>query len=82
MKFRIFSLSEKLYKTVTSIITIGVTIGCFLYYNKLDDKSDTFVIATVYAAFLFIVGLYLSYMSNNISNKLIERKNEYIMLRR
>lgn len=82
MKFKIFSLSEKLYGIVTSIITIGVTIGCFLYYNKLDDKGDTFVIATVYAAFLFIVGLYLSYMSNNISNKLYERKNDYIMLRR
>lgn len=82
MKFKIFSLSEKWYRIVTAIITIGVTIGCFLYYNKLDDKSDTFVIATVYAAFLFIVGLYLSYMSNYISNKLYERKNEYIMLRR
>ncbi|BCJ95056.1 hypothetical protein acsn021_26250 [Anaerocolumna cellulosilytica] len=82
MKFKIFSLSEKLYRMVTALVTIGVTIGCFVYYNKLDDKGDTFVIATVYAAFLFIVGLYLSYMSNSISNKLYERKNEYIMLRR
>lgn len=82
MRFKIFSLSEKWYRIVTVIITIGVTAGCFVYYNKLDDKGDTFVIATVYAAFLFIVGLYLSYMSNSISNKLYERKNEYIMLRR
>lgn len=82
MKFKIFSLSEKWYRIVTSIITIVVTIGCFQYYNKLDDKGDTFIIATIYAAFLFIVGLYLSYMSNNISNKLYERKNEYIMLKR
>jgi len=82
MKFRIFSLSEKWYKIVTSIITIGITIWCFLYYHKLEDKANTFVIGTIYAAFLFIVGLYLSYKSNNISNKLYERKNEYIMLKR
>lgn len=82
MKFRIFSLSEKWYKIVTSIITIGITLWCFLYYHKLEDKANTFVIGTIYAAFLFIAGLYLSYESNNISNKLYERKNEYIMLKR
>lgn len=82
MKFRIFSLSEKLYKIISAIATILVTIGCFLYYNSLDDKTNTFVVATAYAAFLFIVGLYLSYMSNSISNKLYERKNVYIMLKR
>lgn len=82
MKFKIFSLLEKCYKIVTAIVVIGATIGCFMYYDRLDDKSDTFIIATVYAAFLFIVGLFLSFMSNSISNKLYERKNEYIMLKR
>ncbi len=82
MKFKIFGLSEKYYKIVTAIVTIVVTLGCFVYYDGLDDKGNTFVVATLYAAFLFIVGLYLSYMSNCISNKLYERKNEYIMLRR
>ena len=82
MKFKIFGLSEKYYKIVTAIVTIVVTMGCFVYYDGLDDKGNTFVVATLYAAFLFIVGLYLSYMSNCISNKLYERKNEYIMLRR
>lgn len=82
MKFKIFGLSEKYYKIVTAIVTIVVTMGCFVYYAGLDDKGSTFVVATLYAAFLFIVGLYLSYMSNCISNKLYERKNEYIMLRR
>lgn len=82
MKFNIFSLSERCYKVVAAIITIGVTVGCFVYYYKLDDKSNTFIVATMYAAYLFIVGLYLSYMSNNISNKLYERKNDYIMLKR
>lgn len=82
MKFKIFALSEKYYKIVTAIFTIVVTLGCFVYYDGLDDKGNTFVVATLYAAFLFIVGLYLSYMSNCISNKLYERKNEYIMLRR
>lgn len=82
MKFKIFGLSEKYYKIVTAIVTIVVTMGCFVYYAGLDDKGNTFVVATLYAAFLFIVGLYLSYMSNCISNKLYERKNEYIMLRR
>lgn len=82
MKFNIFRFSERCYKVVTAIITIGVTVGCFVYYYQLEDKGNTFVVATVYAAFLFIVGLYLSYMSNSISNKLYERKNEYIMLKR
>lgn len=82
MKFYIFSWSEKYYKFVTAIITIAVTIGCFVYYNNLVNKSDTFVMATTYAAFLFIVGLYVSYKTNNISNKLYERKNEYITLKR
>lgn len=82
MKFKIFGLSEKYYKIVTAIVTTVVTMGCFVYYDGLDDKGNTFVVATLYAAFLFIVGLYLSYMSNCISNKLYERKNEYIMLRR
>lgn len=82
MKFKIFGLSEKYYKIVTAIVTIVVTLGCFVYYDGLDDKGNTFVVATLYAAFLFIVGLYLSYMTNCISNKLYERKNEYIMLRR
>ena len=82
MKFKIFGLSEKYYKIVTAIVTIVVTMGCFVYYAGLDDKGNTFVVATLYAAFLFIDGLYLSYMSNCISNKLYERKNEYIMLRR
>lgn len=82
MKFKIFGLSEKYYKIVTAIVTTVVTMGCFVYYDGLDDKGNTFVVATLYAAFLFIVGLYLSYMTNCISNKLYERKNEYIMLRR
>lgn len=82
MKFKIFSLSEISYKIVAGIVTIGATIGCLVYYNKLENKGDTFVIATVYAAFLFIVGLYLSYMSNSISDKLYQRRDEYIMLTR
>lgn len=82
MKFNIFGFSERYYKAVTAFITIGVTIGCLVYYYHLEDKSNTFVAATVYAAFLFIVGLYLSSMTNNISNKLYERKNAYIMLKR
>ncbi|MDD3138686.1 MAG: hypothetical protein PHX08_06920 [Lachnospiraceae bacterium] len=82
MKFNIFGFFEKHYKSITAIITIGVTIGCFAYYYNLEDKSDTFIIATAYAAFLFIAGLYLSYMSNSISGKLYQRRNEYIMLTR
>lgn len=82
MKFTIFGFSEKYYKIITAFITIGVTIGCFIYYFGLQDKGDTFIIATVYAAFLFVVGLYLSYMSNSIITKMYQRRNEYIMLTR
>ena len=52
MKFKIFGLSEKYYKIVTAIVTIVVTLGCFVYYDGLDDKGNTFVVATLYAAFL------------------------------
>ncbi|WP_302416850.1 hypothetical protein [Blautia marasmi] len=60
MKFKIFSVFEKWYKIYIAIITVGVTAGCFAYYNRLNDKGDTFIMATAYAAFLFVVGLYLS----------------------
>jgi len=80
MKFNIFSLSERYYRIVTGIITISVTIGCFIYYYNIKDKSNTFIMATLYAAFLFIIGLYISYKSNSISNKLYERKSSYITL--
>ncbi len=69
MKFKIFGFVEKSYKIITAFIIMAVSIGCFAYYYNLEDKSDTFIIATVYAAFLFIAGLYLSYMSNSISGK-------------
>lgn len=82
MKFYIFRFWEKYYKVITAIVTIVVTIGCFVYYYNLDNKSDTFIIATVYAGFLFIVGIYLSYMSNSALSKLFQRRNEYIMLTR
>lgn len=82
MKFKIFGFVEKSYKVITAFIIMAVSIGCFVYYYNLEDKSDTFIIATVYAAFLFIAGLYLSYMSNSISGKLYQRRNEYIMLKR
>lgn len=75
MKFKIFGLSEKYYKIVTAIVTIVVTLGCFVYYDGLDDKGNTFVVATLYAAFLFIVGLYLSYMSNCISNGMPQQRS-------
>lgn len=82
MKFNIFSLSEKYYKIVTMIIVVVVTISCFVYYYSLDDKSDTFIVSTLYATFTFIVGLYLSYKSSTINDKIYERKSCYITLLR
>lgn len=82
MKFKIFSIYELMYKTVTYIIVMGVTIAAICYYFSLGDKSDTFIVATLYAMFLFIVGLYLSYMDKKIGDKIYERRSIYLNLLR
>jgi len=80
MKFKIFSLFEIVYKTIIYLIVIIGTVAIISYYFFLEDKSDTFIVATLYATFLFIVGLYLSFMDKKIDDKIYERKDYYLTL--
>lgn len=80
MKFKIFSIYEITYKAFVYFVVAGITILSIYYYFSLEDKSDTFIAATLYAMFLFVVGLYLSYMDKKIGDKIYERKTIYMNL--
>lgn len=82
MNFRIFKIWEIIYKKVI-ITLIGVfTIWGIDWYLNLNDKSDTFIISTLYALFLFLIGIYINYMEDKIDDKFYERKDYYLVLLR
>lgn len=80
MKFNIFSIYEKIYKVLIYFIVGVVTVGDVFYYFSLNDKSDTFIVSILYAMFLFVVGLHLSYMDKKIGDKIYNRRNTYVNL--
>lgn len=80
MKFKIFGIYEVVYKIATYLIVTCVTIAAIYYYFYTKDKNNTFIVATLYATFLFIVGIYLSNMEKKIENKIYERINAYVNL--
>lgn len=82
MKFKVFSIYEIIYKAIVYFIVISITVASIYYYFSLNDKSDTFIAATLYAMFLFVVGLYLSYMDKKVSDKIYDRRSTYVNLRR
>ena len=80
MKFEIFSLYEKYYKKVTYFIVLVATAGIIYYYICLAEQADTFIPGILYATFLFVVGVYLSNLSQRIDGRIYERKEYYIAL--
>ena len=82
MDFKATSWFERNYKYILTVIVIFVSIGAVFYYFSLQDKSDTFIAASVYALFLFAAGVYMSYMSNEIADKLQDRIEIYLNLQR
>lgn len=82
MRFEIFGIHEKIYKWIALASVLGVSITSFLYYLQLKDKSDTFLIAISYALFLFIIGIYMTNMSEVTRNLFYRRKEQYIVLKK
>ncbi|MBU3159511.1 hypothetical protein KPL37_07045 [Clostridium frigoris] len=82
MKFNVFNIWEKIYKKVIIVIVIGITFCSVDWYLNLRDKSDTFIISTLYALFLFALGIYMNYMGNEIQEKFYDKKDCYLVLSR
>lgn len=80
MDFKATEWIERNYKWLLIIIVFSVSIGAVFYYFSLEDKSDTFIAASVYALFLFAAGIYMNYMSNEIADKLQDRIEIYLNL--
>jgi hypothetical protein len=82
MDFKVTGWFERNYKLLTILFVIIVSIGVVCYYFSFRNQSDTFVSSLAYAFFLFIASIYMSYMSNEIDNKLQERVEIYLNLQR
>lgn len=82
MDFKATGWFERNYKRILAVVVISVSIGAVFYYFSLQDKSDTFIAASVYALFLFVAGIYMNYMSNKIEDKLQDRIEIYLNLQR
>lgn len=82
IKFDIIKIWERVYKKIVILLVVGITIWSVNWYLNLNDKSDTFIVSTLYALFLFGMGIYLNYMENKIDEKFYERKDYYLVLLR
>lgn len=82
MKFNIFGVFERIYKWIAYGSVLLISFVSVLYYLHLEEKSDTFIIGTLYALFLFIIGIYLTNMSNKIQNLYHRKKEQYLILKK
>ncbi len=80
MRFYIFTIWEIIYKKVITVLVAGITIWSVYWYLNLKDKSDTFVVSTVYALFLFIIGIYINTMDKKVNDKFYDREEYYLSL--
>lgn len=80
MRFYIFTIWEIIYKKVITVLVAGTTIWSVYWYLNLKDKSDTFVVSTVYALFLFIIGIYINTMDKKVNDKFYDREEYYLSL--
>lgn len=79
MKFKVFSIGEIIGKAFSYITVLVVSIGAIAYYFIVEDKSDTYIVATLYAAFLFLAGIYLSNRDKKIDSLIYQREDYYVM---
>jgi hypothetical protein len=77
MDFKVTNWFERNYKWLSALFISFITAYAIFYYTRLDDKSDTFVVALLYALLLFVAGIYFNYMSNTIESKIDERIDIY-----
>ena len=82
MDFKATRWLERNYKWLVTVVVISISISGVFYYFSLEDKSDTFIAASMYALFLFVAGGYTNYMSNKIDDKLQDLIEIYLNLQR
>ncbi len=83
MEFNIINTWELIYKRIIFIFILLISILSICWYFKSVDtqKSDTaYIVSILYALFLFLIGIYDSYMKNKIDEKFYERRNYYLNL--
>ena len=77
MDFKATRWLERNYKWLATIVIVFFTTYAIYYYINLNDRSDTFVAALIYALLLFVAGIYLNYMNNSIDSKIDDRIEIY-----
>jgi hypothetical protein len=82
MDFKVTGWIERNYKWLVGIIVIFITTYGLYYYFSIEDKSDTFIVSSFYALVLFVAGIYINYMSSKITDRLEERIEIYLNLKR
>lgn len=82
MFFTIINIWERIYKKIIYFLVIGITIWSAYWYINLEDKTDTFIVSTLYALFLFVIGIYMNYMQHIIDEKFYDRTDYYFNLKR
>jgi hypothetical protein len=73
---------ERNYKWLVLILIVAISSAGIWYYLSQENKSDSFVEASLYALLLFIMGIFINYMSNKVDDKLQERIDIYLNLQR
>lgn len=78
MKFKIFTLSELIYRKVVYTFVLFFTIGIIIVYflTRAIDES-AYVLSIFYALFLFIVSIYMNSKSTQIQNMFYKRIEQY-----
>ena len=81
MRFNIFSVWEIIGKKLIWVIIIIVSIVAVAFYFFTNNFDTTYIAATTYAMFLFLVGIILSNMDKKINLLLYRRKEYYLTLK-
>ena len=81
MKIKIFSLLERIYKKLVVLLVIFITLASIIWYIRLEEKNNAFIISIIYALSLFGLSVYLDYMNRIVYEKYYTIKEHYRYLR-
>lgn len=82
MKFNATTWMDRHYKKVSWLVVIFASLLVFGFYCKVPDKSDMFIPSTLYALFLFAIGVFNSNRASRIDSLFVDRVDTYLNLKR
>ena len=82
MKFNATTWMDRHYKKVSWLAVIVASLLVFGFYCKVPDKSDMFIPSTLYALFLFAIGVFNSNRASRIDSLFVDRVDTYLNLKR